>query len=139
LRYNIHVDNKIMLTKRFQFIFILSIFLNWLHGVECTLTKYYEVGPIFFNYFHTLPETAYFSFHITLYIFLILAYFLLKGGTWIFIPLILYGTVFITEFHHFIRGITTLSYYPGMITSFFFPFLGIFYWMALVRLWGKIR
>lgn len=129
-----------MFSKNFQIIFLSSILLNWLHGVECTLTKYYEVGPVFMNYFHTLPETAYFAFHIPFYLLLLGVYLLFRGGKGMFIPLAWYGTIFFTEFHHFIRGVLHMSYYPGMITSFFFPFLGIFYIKEMCKLWkGMVK
>ncbi len=124
-----------MLSKKFQLIVLFSLLLHWLHGVECTLTKYYEVGPVFMDYFHTVKETAYLAFHIPFYIFLLLAFLLLQRGRWMFIPLALYGMIFFTEFHHFLRGVVQMNYYPGMITSFFFPFIGILYFKELIKLW----
>lgn len=129
-----------MVTKRFQIILALSILLNYLHGVECVITKFYTLQPNFYfftEYFHTISESVYFVFHGSFWIFILLAFFLLKGGKWIFIPLVLYGTVFFTEFHHFIRGALLMQYYPGMITSFLFPIVGIFYWKEMVALWNK--
>lgn len=90
------------------------------------------------NYFHTLPETAYFAFHIPFYLALLGVFLLLRGGKGMFIPLVWYGTLFFTEFHHFIRGVAQMSYYPGMITSFFFPFLGILYIREVRKLWKRV-
>jgi hypothetical protein len=130
-----------MLLKRFQLILFLSLVLNYLHGIECIVTKFYDLQPNFYfftRYFHSIHESVYFVFHGTFWLFILLAFFLLKGGKWIFIPLALYGTVFFTEFHHFVRGITLMQYYPGMITSMLFPILGIFYWREVLLLWKKV-
>ncbi len=129
-----------MVSKRFQLILILSIVLNYLHGVECISTKFYEVNPNFYgmtNYFHSIHESVYFVFHVSFWIFILLALFLIKGGKWVFIPLALYGTVFFTEAHHFIKGFMLKHYYPGMITSILFPILGFFYWKELLVEWKK--
>ncbi len=115
-----------------------SIILSWFHFAECTLTKYYEVGPVFMDYFHSIKETAYFAFHLPFYLFLIGAFLIFKGGRWMFVPLTYYGISLFLESHHFIRGVAQMSYYSGMITSFFFPLLGIFYCIELLKSWKKL-
>lgn len=135
------LHNQRMLSKRFQLILVLSLLLNYLHGFECILTKFYDLQPNFYfftEYLHSIHESVYFVFHGTFWVFILLAFFLLKGGKWIFIPLALYGSVFFTEFHHFVRGVLMMSYYPGMITSLFFPILGVFYWKEVLQLWKKV-
>lgn len=127
-----------MISKKFQVILFLSIALNWLHFIECSVTKYYEVGPVFMNYFHSIRETAYYAFHLPFYVFLLGAFLLLKGGKGMFIPLGYYGILLFLEFHHFLRGAIHMSYYPGMITSFFFPIIGVLYAIELRRLWKKV-
>ncbi len=127
-----------MVPESFLFIFILSILLNYLHGVECIKTKFYVREPNFYfftRYFKDIPQSVYFVFHGSFWLFIFLILFFLKGGNWIIIPLGLYGTIFFTEFHHFLKGVRYRKYYPGMITSFFFPILGIFYWIELLKLW----
>lgn len=127
-----------MVPMNFLIIFAVSILLNYLHGIECIKTKFYDVEPNFYfctKYFKTIHESVYYVFHGTFWIFLLLMLCFLLGGNWIFIPLGLYGTVFFSEFHHFIKGIKKRKYYSGMITSFFFPILGFFYWIELLKLW----
>lgn len=131
-----------MLSKRFQVVLILSLLLNYLHGAECIVTKFYELQPNFYfftKYFQSNHESVYFVFHGAFWVFILLAFFLLKGGKWTFIPLVLYGVVFFTEFHHFVRGAMLMQYYPGMITSLFFPILGVFYWKEVLLLWKKLK
>lgn len=128
-----------MVSKKFQAILLISIVLSWLHFVECTLTRYYETGPVFMDYFDSIKETAYFAFHIPFYLFLIGALLLLRGGKWMFIPLTYFGISLFLESHHFIRGATQMIYYPGMITSFFFPILGVFYGIELVKIWKNLK
>ena len=126
------------MTNSFQVVFLLSMLLNYLHGAECIATKFYEKEPHFYffaRYLKTIPQATYFVFHASFWLFLVMAFFLLRGGNWIFIPLGLYGTVFFTELHHALKGIRRMKYYPGMITSFLFPILGVFYWIELVKLW----
>lgn len=127
-----------MFSSQFFIILFLSIVLNYLHGLECIKTKFWEKEPHFYFFtrkFKTIPESVYFVFHGWFWVFILLSFLLLLGGRWIFIPLGLYGTVFFTEFHHFIKGLIKRKYYPGMITSFFFPIIGIFYWIELITLW----
>lgn len=127
-----------MVSGSFQTIFILSFLLHCAHGVECMKTKFYQREPNFYfftHYFKSIPESVYVVVHGSLYLFILFTFFLLKGGIWIMIPLGLYGTVFFSEFHHFIKGLKQKKYYPGMITSFFFPILGVFYWLELLKLW----
>lgn len=131
--YNLNVFNR-----KFQIIFLLSIFLNYIHGIECIATKFYDINPNFYivtQYFQSIHESVYYVFHFSFWVFILLAFFLIKGGKWIFVPLSLYGTIFFTESHHFIRGILLGHYLPGMITSVLFPILGIFYWKEVLNLW----
>jgi len=130
-----------MLPKRFQLILLISLLLNYLHGLECVIAKFYEIQPDFYfftEYFHSIHEGVYFVLHGSFWVYILLAYLLLKGGKWVFIPLALYGTIFVSEIHHFVRGVMIMKYYPGLVTSLFFPIVGIFYWTEVVRLWRKM-
>ncbi len=127
-----------MISGQFAIILFISILLHYLHGAECIKLKFWETEPHFYFFtrkFKSIPESVYFVFHWSFWVFLLFAFFLLLGGRWIFIPLVLYGTTFVTEFHHFVKGIIKKRYYSGMITSFFFPIVGIFYWIDLIKMW----
>lgn len=128
-----------MISHSFGVILLLSILLNYMHGIECVKTKFWDIEPniyFFTRKFTSIPESVYFVFHGSFWVFILLAFFLLLGGRWIFIPLVIYGTVFFTESHHFIKGLKQREYYPGMITSFFFPITGLFYWIELIKMWN---
>ncbi|MEO6508331.1 MAG: hypothetical protein ABIO02_00095 [Patescibacteria group bacterium] len=127
-----------MISQIFLAVFLLSIILHYLHGVECIKTKFYDVEPNFYfctKYFKTIHESVYYVFHGTLWIAMLMIFFLLLGGNWIFIPLGLYGTTFFSEIHHFVKAVKRKEYYSGAITSFFMPIMGIFYWIELLKLW----
>ena len=128
-----------MISQSFLIVFLLSIVLNVLHGIECIKTKFWDIEPhIYFytKYFKSIPQAIYFEKHINLYFSLFMIFSLLLGGKWMFIPFLLYGTIFITEFHHFLKAVKHRKYYSGAITSFFFPILGIFYFLELIKLWN---
>lgn len=127
-----------MVSQSFLVILLVSIFLHYIHGVECVKTKFYNVEPNFYfctKYFKTIHEAVYYVFHGTFYIALLFAFFILLGGNWIFIPFGLYGTTFFSEFHHFVKAVLKRKYYSGAVTSFFMPIMGILYWIELLKLW----
>ena len=130
-----------MISNRLQTLFTLALLLVAAHGVEEVSTGFmYHDG--FVNYFANIIDTKeelfYWSFHIMWWLMLIVVYLLLKGGKWALIPLSLFGIVFIVEIHHLIKALAFGGYYPGMITAFFYPALGVFYWKELINSWKKL-
>ena len=130
-----------MVTKKLKFLFGLSLLLIAAHGIEEVSTGflYQDSFVSFFSeLFATKIELFYWSFHIMWWLILIVAYLLLLGGGWALIPLSLFGIVFFFEIHHVLKAIQTTGYYPGVISAFFYPILGIFYWKEVIRCWkGK--
>lgn len=125
------------MTSTFLTIFFISIILNYIHGIECIKTKFWEKEPhayFYTKFFKTIPQAIYFEKHGNLWFFILIIFFILLGNPWIYIPLVLYGTIFITEFHHFVKGMKQGKYYPGMITAALVPIVGIFYLIDVIKM-----
>jgi hypothetical protein len=125
-----------MFSKRFKIISLLSILLNILHGVEVSQTHFYVSNPNFYPYtklFNSIPEAVYYVQHGFLYVALIVSFFFILGGKWRFIPLCLYGMLLLSETHHFISSILSMSYQSGMITSGLFIIMSYIYLKELYK------
>jgi len=130
-----------MISNRLQTLFTLALLLVAAHGVEEVSTGFmYHDG--FVNYFANIIDTKeelfYWSFHIMWWLMLVVAWILIVGKKLIFVPLTLFGIVFFFEIHHLIKGLLSGGYYSGMITAFFYPILGFFYWKELLKNWRKL-
>lgn len=127
-----------MVSKTLKFLFLLTLFLIAAHGIEEVSTGFLYKDD-FISYlsglFNTKAEVFYWSFHIMWWLMLVVAYLLLMGGRWLLIPLTLFGIVYIFEIHHLIKAFSAGGYYPGMISAFFYPIIGVFYWKELINNW----
>jgi len=131
-----------MFSKRFKIISLLSILINILHGVEVSQTHFYVSNPNFYPYtklFNSIPEAVYYVQHGALYIALIAFFFFILGGKWRFIPLALFGVLLISETHHFIGSLLSMSYQSGMITSGLFIIMSYFYIKQLIKEYKSIK
>lgn len=129
-----------MISKNLQFLFLLSLFLITVHGIEETLTGFRHSDSFVVslaNYFNTTPETFYWVFHIIWWTLLPTAYVFLRKSTVILPLLTLFSVVFAFELHHVAKALIVNQYYPGMITAFFYPILGIFFYSELIRNWRQ--
>lgn len=127
-----------MISDRLKNIFLISIPLFIIHGVEEYITGFYLISPIFKvlfigQRFENIYQSAFFTFHIMLWLCLIISYLLLIGGKWVIRLMVLLGLIYIFEIHHIIDALIVRDYYPGLITSFVFPIIAFFYWKELVR------
>lgn len=130
-----------MISKRLRFLFLLSLLLVAAHGVEEVSTGFLYRDS-FIKYFADLgsrEEVFYWTFHIMWWFLLIVSFLFTLSSKWALRLLTLFGVVFIFEIHHVIKGIITWNYYPGMITGFFYPILGIFYWRQVLKDWRGNR
>jgi len=112
----------------------------YLHGVEEILTGFYSHDPIveyFSSRFHSIPQAVYYSSHSVWWVLLGLVALLTSGERRELIVMTLFGLVYIFELHHLIEAFRTMSYYPGVITTFLFQIVGFFYWKELIRSWTK--
>jgi hypothetical protein len=129
-----------MVTKKLKFLFGLSLLLIAFHGVEEVTTGFlYKDSFISFfsELFTTKGEIFYWTFHIMWWFMLLAVFLVLLGRKWVLIPMSLFGIVFFFEIHHLFKAILTGEYYPGMVSAFFYPILGIFYWKELISSWRK--
>lgn len=122
------------MSKNFQHILVLSIFLNFAHMLEVTISGYYIFG---FQSLETLfantSSAIYFSSHIPIY--LLTSLFILSSinKKFLKLSLILYFWIFISESHHIIRSVLSFSYFPGSLTSLMYVILGVFYICTLIN------
>jgi len=127
-----------MISRNLKSLFFLSLFLIAAHGVEELLTGFrhtdsFVLAPA--SYLNMTPEMFYWVFHIIWWTLLPTAYIILRKST-ILLPLLtLFSVVFVFELHHVIKALISAQYYPGMITAFFYPILGIFFYKELLKNW----
>ena len=125
------------LSGKLKSILFLSLMLIYLHGMEEVLTGFQHNDSIFVqvgDLFLSKIQTAYWTSHVLLWIFLPLALLLLIGGKFgIKSVLSIFGLIYFFELHHIIKAIYAMEYYPGMVTALLFPSLGILFWKELLR------
>lgn len=129
-----------MVSKKLKFLFLLTLFLVAAHGIEEVLTGFLYKDPFisyFSGLFNTKGEVFYWAFHIMWWLMLVVGYLFILGGRWALIPLTLFGIVYIFEVHHLMKAFEIGDYYPGMISAFFYPIIGFFYWKELLENWRK--
>ena len=132
-----------MLSKRIQNLFMLSIFLFIIHGLEEYFTGFYDIDNIFkfiFQVFENMSifQATFLLFQIMIWILLIISYLLIFKKDWTLTLLTIPAVVFIFEIHHLLKLVISWEYYPGSITAIFFPILGFFYWKELIKFY-KIK
>ena len=127
-----------MISTRLKNIFLLSVPVFIVHGIEELITGLYKVDShvqFMFEYFYRLPtpQGIFLLFQIMLWFILIISAFLISGEKWqlrlIFIP----GLVYIYELHHLWKALMVKGYYPGLITALAFPVIAFFFWKELLR------
>ena len=119
-------------------IFLLSIPIFILHGMEEYITGFTQVDPIFLWVFRPLldmsvNQATFLVFQIMLGVLLIVSALLILGEKWQRRMIIIPGLLYIFEFHHLYEAIIRKTYYPGLITALFFPFVAFFFWKAYFK------
>ncbi|MBS3148564.1 HXXEE domain-containing protein [Candidatus Woesearchaeota archaeon] len=129
-----------MVSKKLQQLFLISIPLFVVHGLEEYWTGFYNVDPIFkivFNSFGTMNlfQALFLLFQIMLWALFIFSYLILRKK-WLIGLMAILGVVFIFEIHHLIEAVILRAYYPGSISALLFPIIGFFYWKELIKNWN---
>jgi len=128
-----------MISKRMENLFLISIALFILHGLEEYFTGFYDVDNFFQIVFKSLigmeiSQSLFLLFQIAFWSILIISYFLIFKRDCILSLLTVLGAIIIFEIHHLIKMVAMWAYYPGSVMALFFPILGYFYWKELVKL-----
>ncbi len=129
-----------MISKNLQFLFLLSLILITAHGVEELLTDFRHTDSFVLalaSYLNMTPETFYWVFHIIWWTMLPSIFILLRRNAVLLPLLTLFSIVFVFELHHIIKALISTQYYPGMLTAFFYPILGAFFYKELWRNWKQ--
>lgn len=129
---------NIMPSKKLQRLFLISLVLVYLHGLEEILTGFqYQDSSIAFsaNLLGVHPEIFYWVTHIIFWVSLPILYFIFRNNKYGLVLAGIFGLIFIEEFHHLIKGALSLQYSPGMLSALFYPILGIFFWKQLIKDW----
>ena len=125
-----------MISEKLKKITFLSLLLIYAHGLEEIIMGFWKFDSVlmtFNNNLQTIPQAVYYASHIPWWLVLIPMFLLILGGKWTLRVMILFGIVFIIELHHLFGALISQTYYPGMITAFFYPIVGFFYWKELIR------
>lgn len=131
-----------MISSKLKNFFFLAVALIYLHALEEVLTgfpssdSFMVVGGKMFD---TTSEVFYWTSHAIWLLGVPVIFILARRSKFLLSLLALFGIVFITEFHHLIKALFRVGYYPGMITAFFYPVLGIFYWRQLISDWRRAK
>lgn len=125
-----------MITKKLNILFIASLLLIYLHGVEEIITGFQHYDSFMVTgarIFQTSTEIFYWVSHILWWLLLPTLFVLFRNTRVGLYLLVLYGFVFLVELHHPIKALLAQSYYPGMITALFYPIFGFVYWRELFK------
>jgi len=126
-----------MISAKLRNIFIISVVLMYVHGLEEILTRFYlsdEITEQFSSLFTNIPQSVYYTFHLTWWILVLpLLLALVLGGRWVLRAMTIYGLVFLFELSHVIEAIVDRAYFPGLITSLIYVTVGFFYWKELIK------
>lgn len=129
----------IMISKRLQNLFLISIPLFIAHGLEEYFTGFYNTDSIFYFVFQPFGSMSVFQatfllFQIMIWILLIVSYLILSRRMLLKLLTFL-GLIFVFELSHLIKALISWNYYPGLITGLLFPIIGFFYWKELIKNW----
>ncbi len=129
-----------MFSKQFQYLFLSSVVLFIVHGLEEYFTGFYNVDRSFRFLFQSVEsmgsfQASFLIFQIMLWVLLILSYLLVFKKSLLLPLLTIPALVFIWETHHLFMVLLSWSYYSGSITATLFPILGFFYRRELIRLY----
>ena len=132
------------LSGRMKTYFAVSIFLMFLHKVECWYTEEWLDSPFFqavissshwvgLSTEQIVGEAIFLTFCLWLFIGLIMGALVMKGGNWGAIALGIWGLTYLLEWHHLVRAALASGYYSGVYTSVFYLVFGVVYWRELAK------
>ncbi len=124
-----------MKLNKFELIFLVLTSVFIIHGLEEYLTEFYKIDwsyRLIFGNLSDIPQ-IFLAYQASLWLLLLLTYVLLKRGKRISWLLIVLGVMSVFELQHVYAAIVSQSYYPGLITSLFFPIVGFFFWKELLK------
>lgn len=127
--------------NKLKSIFLLSIPLSIVHGIEEYITGFYSTdnfSKLFFSYSENMGsiEAAFITFQVMFWLILIISAILITKPKWQIYIMLIPGLIYIFELHHLVKAVMVLSYYPGALTALFFPIIGFFYWQQLLKDWN---
>ena len=133
-----------MISDKLRKLFLISVPLFILHGVEEYLTRFYDVYPLLNfkwteNIFHSIPQATFLTMQIMWWLLLLVAYVLLRRDRGTLYLMTFMGLVYLYEITHILSAIIMQGYTPGFTTALLFPFLAFFYWKELLKNWSRTR
>src|SRR3990167_134079 len=104
-----------MISNKLKTLFLISIPLFIVHGIEEYSTKFYEVYPLLnFKWmedvFNSIPQASFLTFQIMWWLLLIVTYLLIKGNKSQLVIMFLVGIVYIYECTHILSAIMLQGY-----------------------------
>lgn len=124
--------------KRINLIFLLSIPVFIIHGIEEYLNNFSHVYPILnFNWseilFTSSQQASFGTFQIMLWILLVVSFLLITFKKTHMFFLFVLGFVYIYEVTHIVSALFAQSYTPGFVTSLLFIPITYFYWKEVLN------
>ncbi len=117
-----------MVPKKIKFLFLGLSLLFVIHGIEEYITSFYTIDHSFRQAFWfidnmSVAQASFLVFQIFFWlILLVINLFLFFPKSNFIIYFFLVVTIF--ELHHPLKSLLNWSYYPGLLTSLFFPIFG---------------
>lgn len=127
-----------IVSNKLKSIFLLSIPLSIIHGIEEYITGFYATdnfSKLFFSYSNNMNsiQSSFITFQVMIWLILIISAILITKPKWQLYIMLIPGLIYIFELHHLVKAIIVFSYYPGALTAFLFPIIGFFYWQQLLK------
>lgn len=79
------------------------------------------------------PQAAFLLFQIMIWLLLVISFLLITKEKWRLRVMVIPGSIYIFELHHFWEALISGGYYPGVITAIAFPIIGFLFWQELLK------
>lgn len=127
-----------MISQKLKTLFFISIPFFIAHGLEELMNGFYNIDwsvKIMFGFLNemTVPQATFWVFQIMLWLALIVFALLISGEKWRLRLMFLPGIIFVVELHHIWKTMSSLDYYPGVITAIPLAIIGFLFWKELLK------
>lgn len=126
-----------MKSNRLNNLFLLTILLSVVHGLEEYVTGFYNVDWSFLLIFHRFGNNlavTFILYQVALYVLLFVLYAFVRKDIWTKPILLTMSIVMILELQHIYETVITGKYFPGAYTAILFPILAFALWREIKKL-----
>ena len=121
-----------MISQKLKTLYLISVILIIIHGVEEYFTGLYNFDPFYKSF--AQPKLAFIIIIlISANALLIISYLAIRKNKWTLSLSVLLALLLIYELQHIIISVNHRGYTPGLITALAFPVIGFLFWKELLN------